>query len=152
MRGFEVCKDCSLIVSDLCESLGLSSWIPRRETPKSAGYDLRSIEDIDIQPGQVALIGTGLTAYMLDDEELQIRCRSGIAKKGIILANGVGTVDADYYGNHIKVMLKNTTSEVFHIATGDRIAQAVFGKYLTVDQDDPAKKERSGGFGSTGLK
>ncbi|MCM1219793.1 MAG: dUTP diphosphatase [Lachnospiraceae bacterium] len=157
MRGFEVLSEHQDQINDLCTELGLDSWIPRRSTTKSAGYDLRTIEEVTILPGQIKIIGTGLTAYMQDDEELQIRCRSGLAAKmGAILANGVGTVDSDYYGKHICVMLRNIETgpmaREIHLNAGDRIAQAVFSKYLIIDADDPVDKERTGGFGSTGIK
>lgn len=152
MRGFEVLKEYLPQARDLlAKHPEISSLIPQRATYRSSGYDLRSLFGAEVQPGAIQLIDTGLTAYMQDDEELQIRCRSGFAIKGILVANGVGTIDSDYYGKHIKVLLYNTTDKVFSIQPGDRIAQGVFCKYLITDNDRPAKVERTGGFGSTGV-
>jgi dUTP pyrophosphatase len=126
--------------------------MPVRQTAKSAGYDLSSAETVEIRPNEVVLVPTGLTAYMQNDEFLDIRIRSGTAlKRGLILANGGGVVDADYYGNHIQVMLRNVSDKLVIIEKGERIAQAIFKKYLKVD-DDNATGERKGGFGHTGDK
>ena len=81
--------------------------------------------------------------------------RSSMGKKGVCLANDVGIIDSDYYSNpnndgNIGVMLKNTSSTSFEIKAGDKIAQAIFMKYLVVDDDIPANNIRTSGFGSTG--
>lgn len=172
-RGFEVLPEflekIKMIIMNDPEVYGLGSadadylkncydydgeeWLPSRATAKSAGYDIRSVEDVTINPGEIKLVGTGLTAYMMDDEELQIRPRSGNAlKKGISVLNAPGTVDSDYYGKHIGVIMINHSKVAVEIKAGDRIAQGVFKKYLIVDNDNPAEKERTGGFGSTGGK
>lgn len=139
-RGFEVLKN-------------FDAQLPKRETAKSAGYDLRSVEEtFTLNPGEYKGVATGLTAYMQDDEELQIRSRSGLAfKKGIFVLNGPGTIDADYYGKHIMVILANFGTEPFTVEKGDRIAQGVFAKFLTTD-DDNATGERTSGLGHTGVK
>lgn len=125
--------------------------LPKRSTAKSAGYDLQSTSDYVIKPGQRALVSTGVTAYMLQDEELQIRPRSGLAlKKGISLVNSPGTIDSDYYPNEIGVIIINHSDDEFIIKAGDRIAQAVFGKYLLADGDSYNGRERIGGYGHTG--
>lgn len=124
---------------------------PRRQTTLAAGYDLHSAINTTVNPGQRLLIATGVTAYMLPDEELQIRPRSGLAwNKGITVLNAPGTVDSDFYGKHIQVILYNTTHDIFSVRIGDRIAQAIFSKYLIVDEDYPVNVERQGGFGHTG--
>ena len=128
-------------------------WLPRRGTSGSAGYDIRSIEDVIINPGEVKLVGTGLTAYMLEDEEWQIRPRSGSALKlGLSVLNAPGTVDSDYYGKHIRVIMINHSKEVRDIKAGDKIAQGVFEKYLIADDDNSISSTRDGGFGSTGRR
>lgn len=128
-------------------------WLPRRETPGSAGYDIRSIENITVGPGECKLVGTGLTAYMQNDEELQIRPRSGNARKHLItVLNTPGTIDSDYYGKHIGVLIMNFGNSNFDIKAGDRIAQGVFSKYLIKDDDNPVNDTRDGGFGSTGRR
>lgn len=127
---------------------------PTRATKKSAGYDIRAVGSYYIQPNEMVPVETGLTAYMMDDEELQLRARSGLAfNNQITLQNGVGTIDADYYGKHIKVLLRNEGSEVFAIEDGDRICQGVFAKFLTTDDDDNNElPEREEGLGHTGSK
>lgn len=151
-RGFEVLPEYESQAKNICNKLGLDSFIPQRATNGSAGYDLRAIEDVIIPPGEVKLIGTGLTAYMQLDEELQIRSRSGIAKQKITVINSPGTIDSDYYGKHIMVMLYNQTNESFLIESGERIGQGIFSTYLTTDDDNPVSESRTGGFGSTGTK
>lgn len=133
----------------------LSTWqgkdihLPERKTEKSAGYDIECGEDIDLMPHQVTLIKTGLKAYMKDDEYLAIFIRSSMAiKKGLFLANSTGIIDADW---HLMVAVYNTKDEPFHVNKGDRVAQGIFTKYLTTD-DDHAEGVRTGGVGSTGVK
>ena len=137
---------------------GKGIHIPVRKTASSAGYDIESAADMDIVPGKVTLIPTGLKACMEADEYLGIYIRSSMAiKHGIILINSTGIIDSDYYNNednegHIMVALMNMGTEAVKIPQGERIAQGIFYNYLTVDDDDDkvAKAVRGGGFGSTG--
>ena len=148
IRGFEVAKGF--------EDNGIN--LPIRKTKYSAGYDIEAAEDCVIpafKPGQTpTLIKTGLKAYMADDEYLMLCNRSSNPKKkGLILANSVGIVDKDYYGNpdndgHIMFAFYNVKAEDTLIKKGDAIGQAIFQKYLAVDNDN-AEGERTGGFGST---
>lgn len=100
------------------------------------------------------LIPTGIKAYMEEDEVLYLYNRSSNPKKkGLILANSVGVVDKDYYGNpdndgHIMFAFYNIKEEDITIQKGEAIGQAVFAKYFVTD-DDEAFGERQGGFGST---
>ena len=100
------------------------------------------------------LIPTGIKAYMEDDEVLYLYNRSSNPKKkGLILANSVGVIDKDYYGNpendgHIMFAFFNLKDEDITIKKGDAIGQGVFSKYLVTD-DDVAGGDRTGGFGST---
>lgn len=129
--------------------------LPQRKTARSAGYDLEAAEAVTVAPGRVALVPTGLKAYMGPDEVLVLAIRSSLAaKRGLCLANGVGVIDADYADNpenegHILVALANYGAAEVQIARGERIAQGIFLKYLTT-ADDAATGERTGGFGSTG--
>lgn len=131
--------------------------MPARQTKKAAGHDICSIETMGIMPGCTMAVKTGLTAYMQDDEVLYIFVRSGMAfKANATLQNAVGVIDADYYGGHIKVLLRNEGTEPLLITVGDRIAQGVFAKYLVADDDiETEKADRNngtevGGLGSTG--
>lgn len=147
-RGFEIAKGF--------ENKDIN--LPVRKTKFSAGYDVEAAEDCVIPPfvaGQKpTLIKTGLKAYMEDDEVLMLYNRSSNpGKKGLILANSVGVVDKDYYGNpdndgHIMYAFFNIKSEPVEIKKGDVVGQAIFQKYLITD-DDSAEGERVGGFGST---
>jgi len=131
-----------------------------RATEGSAGYDLKAaltqrFDGFLLEPGAIKLIETGLILEIPKGYEGQIRARSGLALKGITLANGVGTIDSDYRGE-IKVALINLGSQSFLINKGDRIAQIVFAKVEEanfiekVDITITFRGEK--GFGSTGLK
>ena len=127
-----------------------------RKTAKSAGYDLEAGTDVLIEAGKTAIIPTGLKAYMLDDEYLGIHIRSSLAfKKHLNLINAQGIIDADYYNNpdnegHIMIGIINFGTEDVQIKKGMRIAQAIFYKFLTVDDEILDDTIRQGGFGSTG--
>jgi dUTP pyrophosphatase len=129
--------------------------LPVRKTARSAGYDLAAAADVAVLPGKVALIPTGLKAYMADDEVLLLYIRSSLAaKRGLMLANGVGVVDADYVDNpenegHIMVAVANWGTAPVEITCGERVAQGIFTRYL-ITADDTTGGARTGGFGSTG--
>lgn len=141
MRKFEVLKNVDLPK-------------PSRKTTKSAGYDIRSNEDVIIQPGTKAVIGTGVTVICNDNEFLDLRIRSGLAfNHNLTMQNDCGVIDADYYPNEIKAMIRNEGTEPFEIKKGDRIAQGLFIPYLITDDDtEDEKQERTGGLGHTGVK
>lgn len=132
--------------------------LPKRATIHSAGYDLEAALDLLIPPKCQCLCPTGIKAYMEKDEVLNIYPRSSLfKKKSLILTNSVGIIDADYYDNHdneghILISLYNVGEESVSIQKGERIAQAIFGKYLLADEDDFISGSRLGGFGSTDLK
>ncbi len=148
VRGFEIAKGF--------ENKGIN--LPERKTKYSAGYDVEAAEDTVIpsfKKGMApTLIKTGIKAYMQDDEVLMLYNRSSNPKKkGLILANSVGVIDKDYYGNpdndgHIMFAFYNIKDEDTVIKKGEAIGQVVFQKYFISD-DDAAEGERMGGFGST---
>ena len=129
--------------------------LPKRKTKQSAGYDIESAIDAVITPGETKLIPTGIKAYMKPYEWLGIYVRSSLAiKYGLILVNGVGVIDSDYYNNpdnegHIMMALRNTSGSPCAIKVGDRIAQGIFHQYYRVDCDK-TDGNRIGGIGSTG--
>ena len=147
-RGFEIAKGF--------EDKGIN--LPERKTKYSAGYDVESAEDVIIpsfkKGMKPTLVKTGIKAYMQNDEYLMLCNRSSNpGKKGLILANSVGIVDADYYGNPdndglIMYAFYNFLAEDVQIKKGDVIGQAIFKKYEIIDSDN-ASGERVGGFGST---
>ena len=132
--------------------------LPVRKTKYSAGYDFEAAEDTVVPaftPGtNPTLIKTGVKAYMLDDEMLCLYNRSSNPKKkGLILANSVGIIDKDYYGNpdndgHIMFAFYNFKSEDVLIKKGECIGQGIFQKYLVADEDE-SDGDRTGGFGTT---
>lgn len=130
--------------------------LPSYQTEHSAGLDLLAAveQDITILPSERAIIPTGLKIELPAGYELQIRGRSGLAAKaGIMPANGIGTIDADYRGE-IGVILLNTSKEPFTVHRGDRIAQGIitqFDKVAWQEVDTLSESARGiGGFGSTG--
>jgi dUTP pyrophosphatase len=129
--------------------------LPQRQTLLSAGYDVSSYEDVIIQPGEIKLIPTGLKVKLGDAEVLLIYSRSSLAiKKGLMMSNGVGVIDADYYNNdqnegHIMIPLYNFKNEPVKISKFERIAQGVFQTYLKTEEDQPISVQRKGGFGSS---
>ena len=147
-RGFEVAKGF--------EDKGIN--LPVRKTKYSAGYDIEAAEDVVIPSFKKGmnptLVKTGLKAYMQDDEVMLLYNRSSNPKKkGLIMANSVGVIDKDYYGNpdndgHFMFTFYNIKEEDVEIKKGEAIGQAIFQKYLMTD-DDNAEGERVGGFGST---
>ena len=131
--------------------------LPAYETEHAAGMDLRASVTVPqtLQPGERALIPTGLRIALPEGYEAQIRPRSGLAlKHGISLLNTPGTIDADYRGE-VKVLLINHGPVPFVIETGVRIAQLVVAAYAAptiVETESLDETERgAGGFGSTGV-
>lgn len=132
--------------------------LPKRATENSAGYDLSSIEDITFEPGEIRMVPTGLKVKMPHSEALFIFARSSLSiKKGLMMSNSVGVIDADYYGNpdndgHIMVSLFNVRSEPVTIKKGERVAQGIFLRYEKTTDDETEGRVRLGGFGSSGHK
>lgn len=150
MRGFELIE-------------GMNGELPVKATIHSAGVDFIASADIRIPAfrfkGEATLVPTGVKAFMQNDEYLQIFARSSIpVNLGLIMSNGVGIVDADYYNNeknegHIMIEFNNLTNEHITIEKGTRIAQGIFNKVLPVTHGVRVKNAtRNGGFGSTGSK
>lgn len=102
------------------------------------------------------LVPTGIKAYMQPDEYLLLANRSsGPIKRGLVLPNGIGVVDADYYNNEknegeIFFQLVNLGLRDVVIKKGDRIGQGIFMPYLQADADQGGLSTRTGGFGSSG--
>ena len=128
--------------------------LPAYATPASAGVDLRAVEKCVLQPGERALVPTGIRIALPVGYEAQVRPRSGLAlKHGITLPNSPGTIDADYRGE-IQVIMQNLGDAPFAIEPGDRIAQMVVAPVSQVNWLEANALEEtergSGGFGSTG--
>lgn len=173
VRGFEVVKGK--------EEDGIN--LPKRQTKNSAGYDFEAAEDTIIPsiwklmakrliakvspfiPNAVefsydgnavkpTLVKTGVKAYMQEDEALYLYNRSSNPiKRFLLLSNGVGVIDSDYYNNpdndgEIMFQFINFGLHPVTIKKGERIGQGVFKKFLKAD-NDKATGERKGGHGST---
>jgi len=122
----------------------------------AAGADLRAALDapLTVRPGERALVPTGLVLEIPSGFEGQVRARSGLAlKKGLALANGVGTIDADYRGE-VGVAVVNLGDSPVTIARGERIAQLVIAPVARAAFAEAetlrASARGAGGFGSTG--
>lgn len=129
---------------------------PEYATEDAAGMDLRSTRAVVLQPGERALVPTGLRVVIPRGFEGQVRPRSGLAlKKGIALVNSPGTIDADYRGE-IGIIMINHGQEEVRLDKGERIAQLVIcpviqARIEVVDSLDGHETDRGeGGFGSTG--
>lgn len=135
-----------------------TKYMPVYATENSSGMDLRAVTDepIVIKPSERKLIKTGLFIQLPDGYEAQVRSRSGLAlKKGIIVLNAPGTIDADYRGE-IGVILFNTSNEDFVVNDGERIAQMIIQEYrkanfIQVETLDDSERGE-GGFGHSGVK
>ena len=131
--------------------------VPTYAHPGDAGADLVAAEAVHLEPGQRALVGTGVRIALPDGYVAFVVPRSGLATKhGITIVNAPGTVDAGYRGE-IKVTLLNTDTEhAYDIAPGDRIAQLIVmpvpkARFIPVEKL-PESVRGEGGFGSTGYQ
>jgi dUTP pyrophosphatase len=120
---------------------------------EDAGMDLRSVEDVTLEPGVPHPVPTGLTIELPPGYEAQVRPRSGLALRHAITSpNSPGTIDPGYRGE-IRVILLNLGKDPYIIHAGDRIAQMIVSRYEAVDwvEGGLADSTRgSGGFGSSG--
>ena len=142
----------------LIKRLSKNVDLPKYETIGSSGMDLSANLEtsINIEPGETALIPTGLSVSIPEDLEIQIRPRSGLAsKKKITVLNSPGTIDSDYRGE-IKVLLINHGKSIFTVEKGVRIAQMVICPIIKARleevEDLESTKRGEGGFASTGAK
>ncbi len=131
--------------------------LPEYSTNLSAGIDLRANIDkpINLKPMQRALVSTGLFIELPEGVEAQVRPRSGLAiKKGITVLNTPGTIDADYRGE-IMVILINLSDENFIVKDGERISQMIISRHEKIEWDDVELLDNSirgkAGFGHSGI-
>lgn len=131
--------------------------LPKRSTKHSAGYDFHTTNSLPvlILPQKTVVFDTGIKVSMESDEVLLMHIRSSIGiKRGLILSNCTGVIDADYYNNpdnegHIRIALTNIGDVAQTIKPQEKVVQGIFMKYLVADDDNPTGK-RVGGIGSTG--
>jgi dUTP pyrophosphatase len=130
--------------------------LPRYQTSGSAGFDLASAAKIDIPPGQIALVPTGLVIKVPAGHFLGIFARSSTPlKRGLMVANGVGVVDEDYCGpaDEVRIQVLNFTHAAVRIEKGDRLAQGLFIPIVRATWEETGADLRDGsrgGFGATG--
>jgi len=144
------------MVKILVKKFNKNIKLPTYKTSGSSGMDLVAHikSKINIKPGKIAIISTGIAIAIPINYEIQIRPRSGLAaKKGISVLNTPGTIDSDYRGE-IKIILINLSKKSFVVKSGDRVAQMILspvakGKLKEV-KTLPRTIRGKGGFGSTG--
>ncbi len=148
MRGFEIVSD------EHIKYANKDIKLPKRATINSCGYDFYSPIDLVIKPGESELIWTNVKAYFNEGEVLFLFVTSKMGAKHIMIANGTGVIECDYYSNpsndgNLGFRLINLGKEDYVIKTGDKIGQGVFTYYLKTDNEDVVITKRTGGFGST---
>lgn len=131
---------------------------PTKATSGSAGFDIYCPQNTELPPGQIVLVSTGIYLHFPSSYECQIRSRSSMAMRGIIIPNSPGTIDSDYR-DEVKILMLNLNEEPVNLEIGNKIAQMVFCRIPNVDIRFPndwdlfnkgPKSGRKGGFGSTG--
>ena len=132
--------------------------LPAYMSDLASGMDIAAAikTDMEIEPGDIVLIPTGLSVSIPEGYELQVRPRSGMAiKHGLTVVNAPGTIDADYRGE-IKVGLVNLGKETVRVRRGDRIAQIVLCEVFNVKWEKTNELDITnrggGGFGHSGIK
>ena len=129
---------------------------PAYAKPGDAGVDLRSRIDFELEPGERALVPTGVAIALPEGYVGLVHPRSGLAtKNGITIVNAPGTVDSGYRGELMVTLLNTDKTKSFHVQRGDRIAQLVIQKYehatFTVVDELEQTERGSSGFGSSGI-
>ena len=129
---------------------------PAYAKPGDAGADLRSRIDFELEPGERALVPTGVAIALPEGYVGLVHPRSGLAiKNGITIVNAPGTVDSGYRGELMVTLLNTDKTKSFHVQRGDRIAQLVIQKYehatFTVVEELEQTERGSSGFGSSGI-
>jgi dUTP pyrophosphatase len=137
------------------KKLSKNAKIPTYGHEGDACFDLYALENYTVRPGEVLLIRTGLAMAISEGYEMQVRPRSGLSLKGLIIPNSPCTIDAGYRGE-IKTPMANVSDKATTIRAGDRYAQATIKPIWRVifqEVDDLPDSERGeGGFGSTGSR
>jgi dUTP diphosphatase len=137
------------------QQLVASAWLPERSHAGDAGFDLRSNEEAVVDPGERAMIGTGLAVAIPEGYAGLLLPRSGLASKyGLTLANAPGLIDSGYRGEIFVAVVNLDRDEPVRISRGDRIAQLVVigipGFEAVFSEQLPPTSRGAGGFGSTG--
>lgn len=124
--------------------------LPKRATSKSAGYDFFAPDDYIVPAHGSCLINTEVSVILPENLVLMCFARSSYGfKYDVVLRNGTGIIDADFYPNNILIKLRNHSDQDLHIKKGDRFAQGIILPFYLTD-DDNCSIIREGGIGSTG--
>ena len=128
--------------------------LPAYESEGAAAFDLSASRDVEIQPGEIVLVPTGLVVEVPPGMFLGVFARSSTPlKRGLMVANGVGVVDSDYCGPHdeIKIAVVNVTRSAVSVRAGDRLAQGILlpAPRVVWEEVDELRPVSRGGFGST---
>ena len=129
---------------------------PTQGTKSAAGWDLRALNDTEVVKGSSTKIRTGLAVAIPEGWEGQIRSRSSLGAKGMIMPNGVGTIDSDYRGELMVLATWIGEGDSIKLSKGERIAQMLIAPvplttYKEVSFDELSTTDRGeGGFGSSG--
>ena len=130
--------------------------MPTKGSEHAAGWDLYCLEDTVVNFRSSVKLRTGLRVAIPEGFEGQVRARSSLGSKGLILPHSIGTIDADYRGELFVLMTWIGKGESYQVKSGERIAQLVIApipdvQFTEVDEGDLGETERGdGGFGSTG--
>jgi len=149
IRGFEV------VAENHRKHPNVEIQLPRRADAGACASDIYSPVEIELLPGERALIWTDVKAYMQEGEVCIANVRSSHGKPLVRLANTQGWIDQTYHNNesndgNIGIFISNEGNESFVIQQGDRIAQLMFIPFLVPDNDNPIHNKRIGAFGSSG--
>ena len=129
---------------------------PSQGSSLAAGWDLRTIQETKVLKGKSCKVKTGLKIAIPEGYEGQVRARSSLGAKGLILPNAPGTIDADYRGELMVLMTWIGEGESYSIPKGERVAQLVISpvpsvSFIEIHEADLSDTKRGdGGFGSTG--
>ena len=136
--------------------LSQQAKLPTQGSPQAAGWDLYALEETIIKRRKSSMIKTGLAVAIPEGWEGQIRCRSSLGKKGMIMPNGIGTIDSDYRGELMVLATWIGEGESFTVSAGERVAQMLFApvpsvEIIETEYENLGQTERGkGGFGSSG--
>jgi len=136
--------------------LDSAAIIPTQGSPQAAGWDLYALEETIVKRNSSSMIKTGLAIAIPEGWEGQIRCRSSLGKKGMIMPNGIGTIDSDYRGELMVLATWIGEGDEFVVQQGERVAQLLFSrvpkvKFVERSFEELGTTQRGkGGFGSSG--
>ena len=136
--------------------LDSEALVPTQGSAQAAGWDLYALEEVVVKRNISSMIRTGLAIAIPEGWEGQVRCRSSLGRKGLIMPNGIGTIDSDYRGELMVLATWIGEGEEFIVQKGERVAQLLFSpvplvKFVERDYNQLSSTSRgSGGFGSSG--